>query len=118
MSVSSRGKTFQELVQEAKSRIREISQEELKQWLAENKDVVLLDVREPEDFKAGAIPGAVNLPRGILELEIDDVVPNQDKTVVAYCGGGSRSALAADTLQVMGYENVYSLQGGWRQWNQ
>ncbi len=118
MSVSSRGKTFQELVQEAKSRIREISQDELKQWLAENKEMILLDVREREDFQAGAIPGAVSLPRGILEVEIDEVVPNQDQVVVMYCGGGSRSALAADTLQVMGYQHVYSLQGGWRQWNQ
>ncbi len=112
-----RGKTFQNLVQEAKGRIQEVTADTLRAWQAEGKDLVILDVREPADFEQGHIPGAVNIPRGILELEIDDVVPNQDKVVVAYCGGGSRSALAADTLQVMGYGNVYSLAQGWRGWN-
>lgn len=118
MTVQSRGKTFQQLVQDAKTRIREVSQAEFRQWLADNKKVTVIDVREPGDFAAGAISNAVNVPRGILELEIDEVVPDQDQLVVLYCGGGSRSALAADTLRVMGYENVYSLQGGWKQWNQ
>lgn len=111
-----RGKTFRELVSEAKGQIREISQETLKQWLAEKKEITILDIREPEDYQNGYIQGAVNVPRGLLELEIDEVVPDQDRTIVAYCGGGSRSALAAQTLQVMGYDQVYSLAGGYRQW--
>jgi rhodanese-related sulfurtransferase len=111
-----RGKTFKQLVSEAKSQIEEIPQETLKQWMAEGKELVILDIREPVDYDNGHIQGAINLPRGLLELDIDEVVPNQDKVVVTYCGGGSRSALSAQTLQVMGYNHVYSLIGGYRQW--
>lgn len=111
-----RGKTFKNLVTEAKGRIREVDQATLKQWMGEKKDLIILDIREPGDFENGHIEGSVNIPRGMLELEIDEVVPDQDKVIVSYCGGGSRSALATDTLQVMGYANVYSLTGGYRQW--
>jgi rhodanese-related sulfurtransferase len=111
-----RGKNFKDLVVEAKQRIHEVDGPTLRQWLAEQKDLVVLDVREPSDYEGGHIQGAINIPRGLLELDIDEVVPDQDKTIVAYCGGGSRSALSADTLQVMGYGNVYSLAGGYRQW--
>lgn len=111
-----RGKTFRQLVDEAKSQIKEVSQETVKAWMKENPDLVILDIREPEDFESGHIQGAINLSRGLIELDIDEVVPDQDKTIVTYCGGGSRSALAAQTLQVMGYDHVYSLTGGYRQW--
>ncbi len=111
-----RGKTFQDLVSEAKSRIHELSAEDLKRWQAQGKEMVILDVREPEDFQYGHLPGAINIPRGLLELEVDELIPNQDKVIVAYCGGGSRSALAADTLTTMGYANVYSLAKGFRGW--
>lgn len=113
-----RGKTFRDLVTDAKGRIQEVSADTLRQWQAEGKDVVILDVREASDYQQGHIPGAVNVPRGALELDIDEVVPNQDKVIVTYCGGGSRSALAADTLQVMGYSQVYSLANGYRGWIQ
>lgn len=112
-----RGKTFQDLVAAAKSRIQEISAETLREWQAQGRDMVILDVREPEDYTKGSIPGAVNLPRGILEIEIDELVPDQDKLIVAYCGGGSRSALAVDTLQTMGYVNSVSLAKGYRGWS-
>lgn len=111
-----RGKTFQDLVAEAKNEIREISISDLKNQLMQRQDLVLLDVREPADYQGAHIPGAINLPRGLLELDIDEMVPNQDQPIVAYCGGGSRSALAAQTLQTMGYENVYSLAGGYKGW--
>lgn len=111
-----RGKTFQDLVAEAKNEIREISISDLKNQLMQRQDLVLLDVREPTDYQGAHIPGAINLPRGLLELDIDEMVPNQDQPIVAYCGGGSRSALAAQTLQAMGYENVYSLAGGYKGW--
>jgi sulfur-carrier protein adenylyltransferase/sulfurtransferase len=117
-STTRRGKTFQDLVTEAKEHIQEVTPEELRTWQHQGKDIVILDVREPEDYSRGQIPGAVNIPRGMLELEIDELVPDQDKVVVAYCGGGSRSALAAETLQVMGYTNAYSLAKGFRGWNQ
>jgi len=109
-----RGKTFKDLVTDAKARITETTRDQLAQWQAENKPVVIVDVRETVDFENGHIPGAISLPRGILELEADEILPNQDATIVVYCGGGSRSALAADTLQVMGYNAVYSLQEGYR----
>lgn len=111
-----RGKTFKDLVGEAKGRIREVTTEELKQWQAQGKAFALLDVRETDDFQNGHIEGATHLSRGMLELDIDDVVPDQDTLIVTYCGGGSRSALAADTLQEMGYDNVFSLAGGYRGW--
>lgn len=112
-----RGKRFKELVIEAKSRIEEIDANTLKQWQADNKDMALIDVREPDDYNNGHIEGATPIARGLLELAIDEVVPNQDQTIVLYCGGGSRSALSADTLHTMGYTNVYSLTGGWREWD-
>lgn len=113
-----KGKTFRDLVNEAKTRIQEVDAATLRQWQTENPHLVIIDVREPEDFSHGHIQGAINVPRGLLELDIDEVIPEQNKIVVAYCGGGSRSALAADTLQIMGYDHVYSLAQGWRGWNQ
>jgi rhodanese-related sulfurtransferase len=77
-----RGKTFKGLVQDAKSRIQEIQAEDLRTWQAEGKNIVILDVREPEDYEQGHILGAINIPRGLLELEIDELVPDQDKVVV------------------------------------
>jgi rhodanese-related sulfurtransferase len=111
-----RGKTFQALVAEAKANIQEIDQDMLKAWQKEGRDMVLIDVREPADFDMHHIAGAINIPRGLLELDIEGYVPNQDTPVVCYCGGGSRSALAAQTLHTMGYAPVYSLRGGFRVW--
>lgn len=118
MTMTRRGKTFRDLVNDAKTRIKEVTIDELKQWLSDKKDIVIVDVREQSDYAAGCVPGAVHCSRGVLELDIDDVVPDQNKTIITVCGGGSRSALAADTLQVMGYENVYSLAGGYKGWKQ
>jgi rhodanese-related sulfurtransferase len=115
-SQTRRGKTFKQLVDEAKGQVQEIDQATLKQWLKEKPELMVVDVREPSDFENGHIENAVNIPRGLLELEIDEIVPDQERPIVAYCGGGSRSALAAQTLQVMGYGKVYSLIGGYRQW--
>lgn len=112
------GKTFTDLVSEAKNRIQEICCDDLCKWQAEEKEIVILDVREPDDYHKAHIPGALNIPRGLLEIEIDEIVPDQHKTIVVYCGGGSRSALAADTLQIMGYSKVYSLAKGFKGWSQ
>ena len=111
-------KTWKDFVADAKTRIREVSQDELRQWLQQGKDMVILDVREANDHAHSRIEGAVNIPRGVLELEIEDTVADRHKTIVAYCGGGGRSAMAADTLQQMGYDQVYSLQGGYKQWKE
>ncbi len=114
-----RGKRFAELVADAKETIQQIDAATLRQWQADpDKAVTIIDVREQNDTAQGMIDGATAIGRGVLELSIDDAVPNQDDTVVLYCGGGSRSALAAQTLEAMGYTNVYSLAGGWRGWNQ
>ncbi len=114
-----RGKRFVDLVNDAKADIQQIDVATLRQWQADaDKRFTLIDVREQNDVAQGTIDGAIGIGRGVLELSIDEVVPNQDDTVVLYCGGGSRSALAAQTLEAMGYTNVYSLAGGWRGWNQ
>lgn len=118
MTQTQHAKTWQDFVSAAKSRIREVSQEEFRQWLAEDRDLVILDVREANDHSHSRIEGALNIPRGVLELEIEETVPDRNKTIVAYCGGGGRSALSADVLQQMGYKNVYSLQGGYKQWKE
>jgi rhodanese-related sulfurtransferase len=119
MTQTQQAKTWQDFVADAKTRIREVSQNDFRNWLhEEGRDVVILDVREPNDHAHSRIEGAVNIPRGVLELEIDETIPDKNKTIVVYCGGGGRSALAADVLQQMGYKNVYSLHGGYKQWKE
>jgi rhodanese-related sulfurtransferase len=118
MSPTQQAKTWQDFVKDAKSRIQEIPQDELRRWMDEGKDMVILDVREPNDHAHSRIEGAMNIPRGVVELEIEETVPDKNKTIVAYCGGGGRSALVADVLQQMGYSDVYSLQGGYKQWKE
>ena len=107
---------FQALVNEAKREIKEIGPAELKSMRQSGEDVLVIDVREREDHAKGAIPGAVNVPRGVLEHDIDQVTTDKDKKMVLYCGGGSRSALAAASLKKMGFKNVISLAGGYRGW--
>ena len=109
-------KTYAELVSEAKRMIREIVPEELVARQKAGGAFVLLDVREADEFAAGRIPGAVNLPRGLLELDISKVVRAPETMIICNCGGGGRSALAARTLGAMGYENVASLAGGFKAW--
>jgi rhodanese-related sulfurtransferase len=112
-------KSWQDFVTEAKSKIRELPQAEFRKWTEEKKsDLIILDVREANDHVHSRIENSINIPRGVLELEVEDTIPNRSKTVVVYCGGGSRSALAADVLQQMGYTDVYSLQGGYKQWKE
>jgi phage shock protein E len=106
---------FQKLVADAKSRIKEISPADA--WKqAEQADAILIDVREKDDWEAGHIRNAIHLSRGIVELEIEEQVPDVNKPIVCYCGGGSRAALVADSLQKMGYTNVHSIAGGFRDW--
>ncbi len=109
---------FKMLVDEAKKEIAEISAADLKKMQLSDEDYALIDVREPADHAQGAIPGAVNIPRGELELKIDQVTTDKDKPIVLYCGGGSRSALAAHSLKRMGFRNPLSLRGGYRGWKE
>ena len=107
---------FHELVNEAKKEIKEISVDDLKKMQDSREDFTLIDVREREDAEKGTIPDAVNVPRGVLEHNIDQVTTDKDRKIVCYCGGGSRSALAAASLKKMGFKNAISLAGGYRGW--
>lgn len=110
--------SFQQLVNDAKTRITEISCEDLKYKLDNNEDFYLIDVREDNEWNAGAIAHALHMSRGTLEMKVEKHIPNKNSEIVLYCGGGMRSALAADILQKIGYSNVLSLQGGFREWTQ
>ncbi len=105
---------FLALVNDAKSRIREIDMAGYQRMRAAGEPHLLVDIREESEWAAGHAAGAVHLGKGIIERDIESKVPDKDKTLVLYCGGGFRSALSADALQKMGYGNVISLDGGWR----
>jgi rhodanese-related sulfurtransferase len=109
---------FKQLVDEAKAQISEIGPDELRRMQQSGEDFTLLDVRERDEQDKGIIPGAVSLPRGILEVNIDKITADKDRKLVLYCGGGGRSALAALNLKKMGFRNVFSLAGGYRDWRE
>lgn len=110
--------TFDELCADAKTRIKEVTAEEVEQRVTDpGYKGRIIDVREQDEFRAGHLPGALGIGRGILEYHIADVAPDPEQEIVLYCRGGNRSALAADSLQKMGYRNVLSLRGGYREWN-
>ncbi len=110
---------FLNIVNDAKSRIREVSVAETQQRMRENKDVKLIDVREDNEWDAAHAAGAIHLGKGIIERDIETTVPDKDAELILYCGGGGyRSALAADALQRMGYTNVFSMAGGWKAWQE
>ena len=107
---------FLKVVNGAKSRIREVTVEETKQRMKTNADAKLIDVREDNEWQAGHAAGAEHLGKGIIERDIEATVPDKATELILYCGGGFRSALAADVLQTMGYTNVFSMAGGWKAW--
>lgn len=107
---------FLKIVQEARANITECSVVELKDKLASDPKAVLIDVREESEFAAGHVPNAVHLSKGILERDIETRYPDPSTTLYLLCGGGYRSALAADSLRKMGYLQVTSVDGGWKAW--
>ena len=107
---------FLRLVADAKSRIRELTIHEVERMRTAGEPIELVDVREEEEWRRGHLPGARHLCKGIIERDIEKAVPDRDAHLVLYCGGGFRSALAADALQKMGYTRVESMDGGWRAW--
>jgi rhodanese-related sulfurtransferase len=109
---------FLRLVNDARTRIREISVEEARARLSHPTPPRLIDVREDHEWQAAHAQGAQHLGRGRLERDIEQQVPDKHATLILYCGGGYRSALAADSLQRMGYTNVHSLAGGWKAWKE
>jgi rhodanese-related sulfurtransferase len=108
-------KSYREFVAEAKKKIAEISPADAASK-AKSGHVVIVDVREKDEFDEDHIPDAVHMSRGLLELEIEDKFPDRNTEIVCHCGGGGRSALAAETLQKMGYKNVRSMAGGLKAW--
>jgi rhodanese-related sulfurtransferase len=107
---------FLALVNDSKSRVKQIGIEDYQKMPREGH--LLIDVREDNEWAAGHAAGAIHLGKGIIERDIETKVPDKSATLVLYCGGGFRSALVADALQKMGYENPISLDGGWRAWNE
>jgi len=103
---------------EAKARVLECTIEDLKIRMDQGESLLLIDVREESEFTAGHIPGAIHLSKGVIERDIETVVPDPNKEILLYCGGGFRSALSAENLQRMGYKNVVSVDGGWRSWTE
>ncbi|MBN9662887.1 MAG: sulfurtransferase [Acidobacteria bacterium] len=109
---------FLAIVNDAKSRVREIDIPAYLEMQQAGTPHILIDTREQSEWAAGHIPGALHLSKGIIERDIEGKVPDTSTTLVLYCGGGYRSALAADNLQKMGYTNCISMDGGWRGWTE
>ena len=107
---------FLQLVEDAKARVAEISVDDVKKKRARGEPFDLVDVREESEWAAGHVKGARYLGRGILERDVEKVIPDPDREIVLYCGGGFRSALSAESLAKMGYRRVLSLAGGWKAW--
>jgi len=109
---------FLKLVNDVKPRVREVTVDDVKAKLARSEDFELVDVREDGEWAAGHIQGARHIGRGVLERDVEKAIPNTKREIVLYCGGGFRSALAAESLGRMGYTNVASMDGGWRGWKE
>jgi len=109
---------FLQIVGDARKRIREVSLDDVKTRLDRGERFLLVDVREESEYAKDHLPGAIHMGKGIIERDIEERVPELDTPVVLYCGGGYRSALAADNLQKMGYTNVLSMDGGIRGWRE
>ena len=107
---------FLKLVNEAKKKIKETNVAEVKRRSEAGEKFLLVDVREDNEWDKGHLPGAVHMGRGIIECDVEQLVPDTSAKLILYCGGGFRSALVADNLQKMGYNNVESMDGGWKGW--
>jgi rhodanese-related sulfurtransferase len=109
---------FLRLVEDAKRRIREVTITDVRSMLDRDEQFHLVDVREASEWANGHLPRAQHLCKGIIERDVEGAIPDHASPIVLYCGGGFRSALAADNLQKMGYSNVVSMDGGWRGWTE
>ncbi len=109
---------FQKLVDETKARVRETNTQTVNQRLEKGEKLNLVDVREDSEWAKGHLPGAKHLGKGVIERDIETAIPDKEAEIILYCGGGFRSALSADNLQKMGYKDVVSMDGGWREWTE
>jgi rhodanese-related sulfurtransferase len=107
---------FLKLVEDAKTRVREADAHQIMKRLDAGEKLILVDVREDGEWARGHVAGAIHLGKGVIERDVEQTIPDHAAPLVLYCGGGFRSALAADNLQKMGYTNVISMDGGWRVW--
>ena len=107
---------FLSLVNDAKKRVKETNVADVKRRMDAGEKLTLVDVREESEWTSGHLPGAIHLGKGIIERDVEQRFPATDAKLILYCGGGFRSALAADNLQKMGYTNVESMDGGWKGW--
>ena len=109
---------FLKVVEDAKTRIRELTLQDVQAKLARHDRFHLVDGREDCEWAAGHLPRAIHLGKGVIERDIERAIPDTQSEIILYCGGGYRSALAADSLQKMGYQNVWSMDGGFRAWKE
>ena len=109
---------FLKLAEQAKTRVREVSTSDVWKKIQSKDDFLLVDVRDADEWDQGHLPSAMHMSKGIIERDIEKKIPNMMQEIVLYCGGGYRSALAADNIQKMGYTNVLSMAGGFRAWTQ
>jgi rhodanese-related sulfurtransferase len=107
---------FLAIVNDAKKRVKECTVDDVKKRLDRGEKLTLIDTREESEFAAGHLPGALHLSKGVIERDIEKKVPDKSAPIVLYCGGGFRSALAAESLQKMGYRRVISMDGGIKAW--
>jgi len=109
-------KSAADFVKEAKEKIKEVTVAEAKAKIDSGAPLVILDVREPNEFKRGHVPKAINIPRGLLEFQVTKKIPDKNAYIIVYCAVGGRGALAAYALVQMGYKNVVNMDGGWKAW--
>jgi rhodanese-related sulfurtransferase len=109
---------FLAIVNDAKTRVKEMDFKEVKKRLDAGEKMTIVDTREDSEWAKGHIPGAIHLGKGVIERDIEKTIPDKNAPLVLYCGGGFRSALAADNIQKMGYKNAISMDGGWRGWTE
>jgi rhodanese-related sulfurtransferase len=109
---------FLHLVNDAKKRVRETTPEVVRRRQETGERFHLVDVREDNEWERGRALGAIHIGKGIIERDVERAIPDRDEEIILYCGGGFRSALAADTLAKMGYTNVVSMDGGWKRWRE
>ncbi len=109
---------FLKIVNDAKSRVRETTPEQVRRKQEAGEKFHFVDVREDNEWQAAHAEGATHLGKGVIERDIEKAIPDHDAEIILYCGGGYRSALAADALQRMGYRNVISMDGGWKRWHE
>jgi rhodanese-related sulfurtransferase len=109
---------FERICEEARKNIKEVSVRDVKNELDRKSDLILIDVREDHEWNEGHLPQALHLGKGVIERDIEERIPNVDSNLILYCGGGYRSALAAESIKRLGYKNIQSMAGGFRSWKE